>query len=90
MGACCANQMSAFCPDCGANLRANPLPALLSHLRKRATEYEGLVKVGSERHGAAADKWRGWVTAVEAVLEEMQAEGSSEPQPEREGDKRDG
>lgn len=68
MGMCCANQMSAFCPECGANLKANPLAALLSHCRRQAVNYEQQAERGSERMVNAAIKWRSWTTALETLF----------------------
>ncbi len=69
MGTCCANRMSAYCPDCGADLHANPLAALLSHCRRQASNYEQRAMGGADHMVAAATKWRGFATALEALLE---------------------
>lgn len=70
MNRCCANRTSAYCPDCGAELNANPLAELLSHCRHLAERYERQESGGSVGWRGAAILWRERATALEALLEE--------------------
>ena len=73
------NLSTNFCPHCGAPSR-DPLAGLLAHLRSHAKRpiesYESSVRKGHDADWTAkrkrvADKWRGWVRAVEKALEQQ-------------------
>lgn len=73
MNDCCNNQHTPYCPQCGTDLRANPLAALRHHVW---TQAEGLRKhaLRSPGHVSAARKWGAWLIALDELLEPTKGE----------------
>jgi hypothetical protein len=68
---CCKNSTTPFCPDCGANLTADPLRSLLAHVRKtaRVERQQADCVPNSRSRTASAEKWERWVDALAEAIE---------------------
>jgi len=75
---CCGKlRTTKFCPDCGAKLGETPtLDQLLAHCRKTQAAHESRMTTWLEQgnqkevdsQARAANKWRAWADALEALI----------------------